>query len=199
MNPFMSIDGEERGRSEPKKSNNFEPFFSDSTLTFLTSENTFRLPILPSRRIVFLCLPQIFLCLPLIFLCLPLIFPGCASKSPILKGKWRKKGGAEAPPISLYKYSTFHRQKQEVLKPKKGVGCGKFGRRCVIIAKLLRCYRIRAWSCTSVHSLRPHPQPSHLSHSDAPSRVKPKCAFRHTLTTNNTLAPFAWFVFKNKM
>ena len=126
MNPFMSIDGEERGRSEPKKSNNFEPFFSDSTLTFLTSENTFRLPILPSRRIVFLCLPQIFLCLPLIFLCLPLIFPGCASKSPILKGKWRKKGGAEAPPISLYKYNTFRRQKQEVLKPKKGVGCGKF-------------------------------------------------------------------------
>ena len=136
MNPFMSIDGEERGRSEPKKSNNFEPFFSDSTLTFLTSENTFRLPILPSRRIVFLCLPQIFLCLPQIFLCLPLIFPGCASKSPILKGKWRKKGGAEAPPISLYKYNTFRRQKQEVLKPKKGVGCGKFWRRCVIIANL---------------------------------------------------------------
>ncbi|WP_235385612.1 hypothetical protein, partial [Prevotellamassilia timonensis] len=24
-----------------------------------------------------------------------------------------------------YKYNTFHRQKQEVLKPKKGVGCGK--------------------------------------------------------------------------
>ena len=87
MNPFMSIDGEERRRSEPKKSNNFERFFSDSTLTFLTFENTFRLPILPSRRIVFLCLPQILLCLPLIFLCLPLIFPGCASKSPILKGK----------------------------------------------------------------------------------------------------------------
>ena len=30
-------------------------------------------------------------------------------------------------------------------------------RRCVIIANLLRCYRIWAWSCTSVHSLRPHP------------------------------------------
>ena len=108
-----------------QKSNNFERFFSDSTLTFLTSRNTFRLPILPIRRIVFLSLPQIFLCLPLIFLCLPLIFPGCASKSPILKGKWRKKGGASAPPISLYKYNTFRRQKQEVLKPKKGVGCGK--------------------------------------------------------------------------
>ena len=39
--------------------------------------------------------------------------------------KKKKKGGAEAPPISLYKYNTFRRQKQEVLKPKKGVGCGK--------------------------------------------------------------------------
>ena len=56
-----------------KKSNNFERFFGDSTLTFLTFGNTFRLPILPTRRAVFLCLPLIFLCLPLIFLCLPLI------------------------------------------------------------------------------------------------------------------------------
>ena len=32
-----------------------------------------------------------------------------------------------------------------------------YERRCVIIANLLRCYRIWAWSCTSVHSLRPHP------------------------------------------
>ena len=52
-------------------------------------------------------------------------FPDALLKSPFLKGKWRKKGGAEAPPISLYKYNTFHRQKQEVLKPKKGIGCGK--------------------------------------------------------------------------
>ena len=43
----------------PKKSNNFESFFSDSTLTFLTFGNTFRLPILPTRRIIFLCLPLI--------------------------------------------------------------------------------------------------------------------------------------------
>ena len=43
----------------PQKSNNFEPFFSDSTLTFLTSRNTFRLPILPIWRIVFLSLPLI--------------------------------------------------------------------------------------------------------------------------------------------
>ena len=30
--------------------------------------------------------------------------------------------------------------------------------RRVIIANLLRCHRVRAWSCTSVHSLRPHPR-----------------------------------------
>ena len=42
-----------------QKSNNFESIFSDSTLTFLTSRNTFRLPILPSRHAVFLCLPLI--------------------------------------------------------------------------------------------------------------------------------------------
>ena len=28
-----------------------------------------------------------------------------------------------------------------------------YERRCVIIANLLRCYRIWAWSCTSVHSV----------------------------------------------
>ena len=42
-----------------QKSNNFERIFSDLTLTFLTYRNTFRLPILPIRRAVFLCLPQI--------------------------------------------------------------------------------------------------------------------------------------------
>ena len=85
-----------RDSSPPRswKSNNFERFFSDSTLTFLTYRNTFRLPILPIRRVVFLCLPLIFLCLPLIFLCLPLIFPGCASKIPDFKGKVTKKGGS---------------------------------------------------------------------------------------------------------
>ena len=42
-----------------QKSNNFESIFGDSALTFLTSRNTFRLPILPTRRIIFLCLPLI--------------------------------------------------------------------------------------------------------------------------------------------
>ena len=47
------------GRLPLQKSNNFERFFSDSTLTFLTYRNTFLLPILPTRRIIFLCLPLI--------------------------------------------------------------------------------------------------------------------------------------------
>ena len=101
-----------------QKSNNFERFFSDLTLTFLTYRNTFHLPILPTRRIIFSCLLLIKIWGRQRKTRGRQILPGCASKSPILKGKWRKKGGAEAPPISLYKYNTFHRQKQEVLKPK---------------------------------------------------------------------------------
>ena len=42
-----------------QKSNNFESIFGDSALTLLTYRNTFRLPILPIRRIIFLCLPLI--------------------------------------------------------------------------------------------------------------------------------------------
>ena len=57
----MAIGGEATRHScKPlQKSNNFERFFSDLTLTFLTFGNTFRLPILPTRRIIFLCLPLI--------------------------------------------------------------------------------------------------------------------------------------------
>ena len=57
MNPFMSILGEKRGRSAPKKNNNFERFFADSTLTFLTFGNTFRLVFLPTRRVIFFAFP----------------------------------------------------------------------------------------------------------------------------------------------
>ena len=66
MRLFMGINGEIEkpfplGRVGVgfQKSNNFERFFSDLTLTFLTFGNTFRLPILPTRRIIFLCLPLI--------------------------------------------------------------------------------------------------------------------------------------------
>ena len=54
MKSFMSILGEERGKSAPKKNNNFERFFGDSTLTFLTFGNIYRLSILPTRRLVLL-------------------------------------------------------------------------------------------------------------------------------------------------
>ena len=37
-----------------EKTNNFERFFGDSALTFLTFGNTFRLLILPTRRLVLL-------------------------------------------------------------------------------------------------------------------------------------------------
>ena len=57
----MAIGGDAplHSRAPLQKSNNFERFFSDSTLTFLTFGNTFRLSILPTRRAVFLCLPLI--------------------------------------------------------------------------------------------------------------------------------------------
>ena len=55
----LSLSDSKMPVNTPKKSNNFEPFFGDSALTFLTFGNTFRLPILPSRRIIFLCLPLI--------------------------------------------------------------------------------------------------------------------------------------------
>ena len=68
MRQFMGINGEIEkpfplgrgwGRLPLQKSNNFERFFGDSTLTFLTYRNTFLLVILPTRRIIFLCLPLI--------------------------------------------------------------------------------------------------------------------------------------------
>ena len=48
---FMERKG---GGVPPKKTNKFERFFGDSTLTFLTFGNTFRLPILPTLRVVLL-------------------------------------------------------------------------------------------------------------------------------------------------
>ena len=109
-----------------RKTNNFERFFRDSTLTSLTSGNTFRLVILPTRRAVFPgCAPSFSWMRTQFFLDAHLVFLRCASKTPVFKGKVTKKGGAEAPPISLYKYNTFRRLKQEVLKPKNRLGCGK--------------------------------------------------------------------------
>ena len=51
-----------------------------------------------------------------------------------------------------------HALQAERRADKNTVGERQAARRCVIIANLLRCYRIRIWSYTSVHSLHPHPQ-----------------------------------------
>ena len=69
------------------KSNKFERFFGDSTLTSLTFGNTFRFPILPSRRAVLLRGRQI-------KIRGRQIFPGSAPKTPVFKGKVTKKGGS---------------------------------------------------------------------------------------------------------
>ena len=44
---------EKKRKERAEKNNNFERFSGDSTLTFLTSGNTFCLVILPTRRVVF--------------------------------------------------------------------------------------------------------------------------------------------------
>ena len=101
MEQLMGINGEierpfplGRGWGRLQKSNNFESFFSDSTLTFLTYRTTFRLPILPTRRIIFLCLPLIKIRGRQIKIRGRQIFPGSASKIPDFKGKVTKKGGS---------------------------------------------------------------------------------------------------------
>ena len=57
--PVYEHSWREKRKERAKKNNNFERFFADSTLTFLTFWNTFRLVILPTRRVIFLCLPLI--------------------------------------------------------------------------------------------------------------------------------------------
>ena len=96
MNPFMSIDGEKRRKSTPKKTNNFERFFGDSTLTFLTFGNTFRLLILPTRRLVLLRGRERKIRRRQIKIRGRQIFPGCAPKIAVFKGKVTKKGRSRA-------------------------------------------------------------------------------------------------------
>ena len=50
--PFLKHEKKKR-KERAEKNNTFERFSGDSTLTFLTSGNTFRLVILPTRRVVF--------------------------------------------------------------------------------------------------------------------------------------------------
>ena len=76
------------------KSNKFERLFGDSTLTSLTFGNTFRFPILPSRRAVLLRGRQIKIRGRQIKIRGRQIFPGSAPKTPVFKGKVTKKGGS---------------------------------------------------------------------------------------------------------
>ena len=81
------------GRLPLQKSNNFERFFSDLTLTFLTSENTFHLVILPTRRAVLLRRREIKIRRRQIKIRGRQIFPGCAPKIAVFKGKVNRVGG----------------------------------------------------------------------------------------------------------
>ena len=90
---FFQASRHHRPLRAQEKLNIFEPFFSDWTLTFLTSGNTFRLPILPTRRAVLLCLPQILIRGRQRKIRGRQIFPGCASKTPDFKGKVNRVGG----------------------------------------------------------------------------------------------------------
>ena len=92
--PRHSCAPSRHSRAPLQKSNNFESFFGDLTLTFLTSENTFCLPILPTRRIIFLCLPLIKTRGRQRKIRGRQILTGCASKIPVFKGKVTKKGGS---------------------------------------------------------------------------------------------------------
>ena len=80
------------GRLPLQKSNNFERFFGDSTLTFLTFGNTYRLQILPTRRLVLLRGRERKILGRQIKIRGRQIFPGCAPKIPVFKGKVTKKG-----------------------------------------------------------------------------------------------------------
>ena len=75
-----------------EKTNNFERFFGDSTLTFLTFGNTFHLVILPTRRAVLLRGRERKIWGRQIKIRGRQIFPGCAPKIPVFKGEVKQKG-----------------------------------------------------------------------------------------------------------
>ena len=83
-----------KGKECAEKTNNFERFFGDSTLTFLTFGNTYRLLILPTRRLVLLRGRERKIWGRQIKIRGRQIFPGCAPKIPVFKGKVTKKGGS---------------------------------------------------------------------------------------------------------
>ena len=84
--------GKRKERAE--KTNNFERFFGDSALTFLTFGNTFRLVILPTRCLVLLRGRERKIRGRERKIRGRQIFPGCAPKIAVFKGKVTKKGGS---------------------------------------------------------------------------------------------------------
>ena len=82
--------GKRKERAE--KTNNFERFFGDSTLTFLTFRNTYRLVILPTRRAVLLRGRERKIRGRQIKIRGRQILTGCAPKIAVFKGKVTKKG-----------------------------------------------------------------------------------------------------------
>ena len=79
-------------KEDAEKTNNFERFFGDSTLTFLTFRNTYRLLILPTRRAVLLRGRERKIRGRQIKIRGRQIFPGCAPKIPVFKGEVKQKG-----------------------------------------------------------------------------------------------------------
>ena len=82
--------GKRKERAE--KTNNFERFFGDSTLTFLTFRNTYRLLILPTRRAVLLRGRERKIRGRQIKIRGTQILTGCAPKIPVFKGEVKQKG-----------------------------------------------------------------------------------------------------------
>ena len=90
--PIHEHSWREKRKEHAEKTNNFERFFGDSTLTFLTFRNTYRLLILPTRRAVLLRGRERKIRGRQIKIRGRQIFPGCAPKTPVFKGKVTKKG-----------------------------------------------------------------------------------------------------------
>ena len=94
-----------KGKERAEKNNNFERFFGDSTLTFLTFGNTYRLVILPTRCLVLLRGRERKIWGRQIKIRGRQIFPGCAPKIAVFKGKVTKK--REKPRLLPYLYTNI--------------------------------------------------------------------------------------------
>ena len=102
--PILEHWWREKRKERAEKNNNFERFFGDSTLTFLTFGNTYRLVILPTRRLVLLRGRERKIRGRERKIRGRQIFPGCAPKIAVFKGKVTKKG---EPRLLPYLYTNI--------------------------------------------------------------------------------------------